>query len=706
MIRIIAATFLMCTMFLGSNAQAQNQICPTAAAGDNSNKCASTAFVQLTLGSGLPLTNGDLFIGNASNLAIARALSGDCTVTNLGAITCTKTGGTSFAPSATTDATNASNIGSGTLNSARLPTVPITKGGTGQTTASAGFNALAPVGVNPGDIAQWNGTTWTTIPGNTGATGVLQETSSGVASWSSTASAGVSQIDGQTGSFTTSNGVSSTGKSLQLNFTNANTWTAAQTFHGDASFMSGSPWCDVTTQGAVHNSSTDDSAAFQACFTQCLTTRSTGACTVFVPPQLQSYCIKNTVSFNTGLTYNGGIILVGGGVQGTVISACGSNANLFYMNNQWAQIKQMTIYGYGSFASDPVFTGTAPTQPVILMGSGCSQCRIQDVYVTGGTAAIELSGACGYVLDNVWASGSYGDGSHVAGYVYEINCGGTIWNSHFDQVYPVLQPAHGITIAAWQASHAYASVGTIVTVTCNSRSAYIQLKTAGTSAGSAPNCSIFGQNITDNTAVWQFVNFGSMACLNLDTGSIETEIIQTDMTCDNDYNLSFTNSYAGTAPTQNSVIRSTPGGAISFDVIVSSTTSHLTMMGVESQYCAVAGCASVLINGVASNINIDSLDCFNGIAYCVEITQPANSITVKGMHASGADTADFSVSAAATGWMLTNSTHATGSGFFYSIGAVAADHYQISGNVCNGASASDAGTGTHKNVVACSGTNP
>lgn len=49
----------------------------------------------------LPLVSGDIYVGSGSGLAVARALSGDCTLANTGAITCTKTGGVAFGPGAT-----------------------------------------------------------------------------------------------------------------------------------------------------------------------------------------------------------------------------------------------------------------------------------------------------------------------------------------------------------------------------------------------------------------------------------------------------------------------------------------------------------------------------------------------------------------------------------------------------------------------------
>jgi hypothetical protein len=66
---------------------------PTPPVTDNSDRLATTGFVNNFFALGIPLANGKIFVGSAGGLATAQTMSGDCTMVATGVITCTQAAG-------------------------------------------------------------------------------------------------------------------------------------------------------------------------------------------------------------------------------------------------------------------------------------------------------------------------------------------------------------------------------------------------------------------------------------------------------------------------------------------------------------------------------------------------------------------------------------------------------------------------------------
>jgi hypothetical protein len=145
---------MLATLVIGMSAYAQQFTLPglpTSVTSPSNNQClvfqsSTNTWVNgsCSAGGGVTITgspvNGNLTFFTGAGTISSGNLSGDCQTSGTGVLTCTKANNVAFAPSATIDATNATNITSGTLGSGRLPAT-IAANTTGNAATSTAFAA-------------------------------------------------------------------------------------------------------------------------------------------------------------------------------------------------------------------------------------------------------------------------------------------------------------------------------------------------------------------------------------------------------------------------------------------------------------------------------------------------------------------------------------------------------------------------------------
>lgn len=395
-----------------------------------------------------------------------------------------------------------------------------------------------------------------------------------------------------------------------VSLTSTNTWT------GDNYFGSGRPWCDIRAMGAVGDGVTDDTAAWNACVSKLNSTAGSGI--LFIPPG--AYCTFTGFTIN-GLS-TGDIWILGSGVRGSVLTACGHNVNVLYVNQQFGRTDNIAVYGYGTGTTDSV---ASVSQPAVRLGAGASYWELHHLLIQGGSFPLQLE-CQGCRIDEVTAQYGYGDGggSRAANF-YTINSGHYTFHSSFDQVLPctnpglctsVTNPTFPASFGSWTTGTAY-TVGQVVTASCSGRSFYIQAAKSGTSGASTPPCKPYLNKMTDGGVDWWLVAPNPFYLVQIDSGANEVVIDSTDITGFATACLAVTNTFGVTAP-QNIWLHSmTPGGCVGQGYYLNAG-SNIKIEGGDFQGCLLSGCAGVFIpNTFSGRAHVDGINFHNGMSYGV-----------------------------------------------------------------------------------------
>ncbi len=195
---------------------------------------AAIAFSKLAT-----LTSAHILVGNGSNVATDVAMSGAISITNAGVTSLIATTNSTLTTLTALSLPGSQVTGNISGNAANVTgTVAIGNGGTGQTTANAGFNALSPM-TTAGDIIYENNTPVAArLP--IGSNGQILTVSSGLPSWQTSANVFVASESWITDSDTAPNSYGTTNTFVRRFLTTTVNTGSDITYTNDASL--GSYW--------------------------------------------------------------------------------------------------------------------------------------------------------------------------------------------------------------------------------------------------------------------------------------------------------------------------------------------------------------------------------------------------------------------------------------------------------------------------------
>jgi hypothetical protein len=278
---------------------------------------------------------------------------------------------------------------------------------------------------------------------------------------------------------------------------------------------------------------------------------------------------------------------------------------------------------------------------------------------------------------------------------YNFNCGSYWSNNVHDQVAPYALPAWPVTFNARTNSTAY-TAGTIV----STGGFYIQYSANCTSGVGAPTLQLYGVNITDGTCLnAQLIGPTTYYGMQIDTGSQENSVSDSDFTCICTAGIIIMNTFAGTAAFMTHLNNVTPGGNIFFGINALDGT-WLKANHVEVNGCLTSGCVGIYLQSTWDGpAIITGAALLNDLTYGILISG-GNNAAVANSVITATHSDALRVSANINRFAFTGNIMSVTAGAGITIDAGTSNRYTITGNVCGGAALTDGGTGVNKIVQA------